>query len=165
MLTTLLCIFCPPACDLWSVIDLGSRDKGLSLPQLTLCILPTYGICEKQILSLSCLCVHLLKLCAVHAKSLSHVRFFVTLWTLAHQAPLSMGFSRQEYWSGWPCPPPGDLPDPGLEPESLMSPASTGGFSITSTTWEALYQLKGPQSFQPLEMGALMLRKLAADHM
>ena len=50
----------------------------------------------------------------------SRVRLFETLWTIAHQAPLSMGFSRQEYWSGLPCPPPGDLPDPGIEP---MSPA------------------------------------------
>ena len=56
---------------------------------------------------------------------------------LAHQAPLSMGFSRQEYWSGLPCPPAGDLPDPGIEPASLMSPALAGGFFITSTTWGA----------------------------
>ena len=48
----------------------------------------------------------------------SRVRLFVTLWTVACQAPLSMGFSRQEYWSGLPRPPPGDLPDPGLEPGS-----------------------------------------------
>ena len=46
----------------------------------------------------------------------SCVRLFVTLWTVAHQAPLSLGFSRQEYWSGVLCPPPGDLPDPGIEP-------------------------------------------------
>ena len=51
-------------------------------------------------------------------KSLSGVRFFVTPWTVAHQAPLSMVFSRQEYWSGLPCPPPGDLPDPGMGPRS-----------------------------------------------
>ena len=51
----------------------------------------------------------------------SHVRFFVTLWTTACQAPLSMGFSRQEHWSGLPRPPPGDLPNPGIEPTSLMS--------------------------------------------
>ena len=50
--------------------------------------------------------------------SLSHVRLFVTAWTAARQAALSMGFSRQEYWSGLPCPPPGDLPDPGIEPAS-----------------------------------------------
>ena len=54
----------------------------------------------------------------VKVKSLSRVQLFVTPWTVAHQAPLSMGFSRQEHWSGLPCPPPGDLPDPGIEPES-----------------------------------------------
>ena len=51
-------------------------------------------------------------------KSLSHVRLFATLWTVAHHAPLSMGFSRQEYWSGLLFPSPGDLPDPGIEPGS-----------------------------------------------
>ena len=51
-------------------------------------------------------------------KSLSRVRLFATLWTVAYQAPLSMGFSRQEYWSGLPFPFPGDLPDPGIEPGS-----------------------------------------------
>ena len=56
---------------------------------------------------------------------------------LAHQAPLSMGFSRQEYWSGLPCPPPWDLPNSGIEPLSLMSPALAGRFFTTSATWEA----------------------------
>ena len=51
-------------------------------------------------------------------KSLSHVRLFVTPWTVAHQVPWSMGFSRHEYWSGLPFPSPGDLPDPGIEPRS-----------------------------------------------
>ena len=51
-------------------------------------------------------------------KLLGHVRLFATPWTVAHQAPPSMGFSRQEYWSGWPFPSPGDLPDPGIEPRS-----------------------------------------------
>ena len=50
-----------------------------------------------------------------------HVRLYATLWTVARQSPLSMGFSRQEYWSGLPCPPPGDLPDPGIEIVSLTS--------------------------------------------
>ena len=54
----------------------------------------------------------------VKVKSLSRVRLFATLWTVAHQAPLSMGFSRQDYWSGLPFPSPGDLPDPGIEPRS-----------------------------------------------
>ena len=51
----------------------------------------------------------------------SCVRLFVTLWTVAHQTPLSLGFSRQEYWSGLPCPPPVDLPNPGIKPTSLKS--------------------------------------------
>ena len=53
-----------------------------------------------------------------HAKSLQLWSDSANLWTIAHQAPLSMGFSRQEYWSGLPCPPPGDLPDPEIEPAS-----------------------------------------------
>ena len=60
----------------------------------------------------------------------------VTPWTVAHQAPLSMAFSRQEYWSGLPCPPPGDLPDPGIKPMSPVSPALAGGFFTTGATWE-----------------------------
>ena len=54
----------------------------------------------------------------LHAKSLSRVQLFVTPWTVAHQAPQSMEFSRQEYWSGLPFPSPGDLPDPGIKPGS-----------------------------------------------
>ena len=65
-----------------------------------------------------------------------HAQLFVTLWTVAFQAALSMKFCRQEYWSGLLCPPPGNLPDPGAEPEA---PALAGGFFTTSATWEALY--------------------------
>ena len=54
----------------------------------------------------------------VKVKSLSHVQLFGTPWTVAYQAPHSMGFSRQEYWTGLPFPSPGDLPDPGIEPWS-----------------------------------------------
>ena len=61
----------------------------------------------------------------------------MTVWTVASQVPLSMGFSRQEYWSGLPFPPPGDLPDPGIKPMSLTSPALAGGIFTTSATWEA----------------------------
>ena len=67
---------------------------------------------------------------------ISVVRLFVTLWTVAHQAPLSIGFSRLEYWSGLPCPPPGDLPDLGIKLVSPMSPALEGRFFTTSVTWE-----------------------------
>ena len=63
-----------------------------------------------------------------YVKSLSCVQLFVTSWTVAYQASLSMGFSRQEYWSELPFPPPGDLPDPGLEPES---PALASRFFTT----------------------------------
>ena len=69
----------------------------------------------------------------------SHVRLFATLWTVARQAPLSMGFSRQDYWSGLPFPSQGDLPNPGIKPTSLLSPALAGGFFTASATWEALF--------------------------
>ena len=67
----------------------------------------------------------------------SCVSLFVTPWTAAYQAPLSMGFSRQEHWSGLPCPPLGGLPDLELEPTSLTSSARAGRFYTTSATWEA----------------------------
>ena len=73
-------------------------------------------------------------MCSSMLSNFSHVQLFVTLWTVAQQGPLSMGFSRQEYWSGLPCPPPGDLPDPGIEPASRMSPGLAGGFFTASTT-------------------------------
>ena len=64
----------------------------------------------------------------------------VTPWTVARLAPLSMGFHRQEYWSGLPFPSPGGLPNSGIEPMSPASSASASGFFTTSTTWEALFQ-------------------------
>ena len=64
----------------------------------------------------------------------SHVRLFAAPWTVACLAPPSMGFSRQEYWSGVTCPSPGDLPNPGIKPRS---PALAGKFFTTSATWEA----------------------------
>ena len=76
----------------------------------------------------------------------SCVQLFETLWTVASQAPLSMGFSEQKYWSGLPCPPPGDLPDTETEPASLTSPALAGRLFTTSATlvaWEAPQQSIG----------------------
>ena len=69
--------------------------------------------------------------------SFSHVQLFATTWTVAQQVPLSMGSSRQEHWSGLTCPPPGDLPNPEMEPTPPMSPALAGGFFTISATWEA----------------------------
>ena len=65
------------------------------------------------------------------SSSSRHIRLFATLWTVARQVPLSIGFIRQEYWSGLPFPPPGDLPFSGIEPESPMSPELAGRFFTT----------------------------------
>ena len=70
----------------------------------------------------------------------SRVWLFETLWTVACQAPLYMGILQAEYWSGLPCPPPGDLPNLEMEPTSLMSPELAGMYFTTSATWEALIQ-------------------------
>ena len=78
----------------------------------------------------------------------------MTLWTVALQALLSMGFSRQEYWSGLPCPPPGNLPDPGIEPASLTSFALAGEFLMTSTTYESPTGIILQTNFSPLHSQA-----------
>ena len=83
------------------------------------------------------MCVYMMCMQACTVSCFSRVQLFATIWTVAHQAPLSIGFSRQEYQSGLPFPPPGDLPNPGIEPRSLISPALVGGFFTTSATWEA----------------------------
>ena len=66
----------------------------------------------------------------------SRVLLFDTLWTVAHHSPLSMGFSRQEYWTESLCPPPGDIPNHIIKPIPLISPALTGGFFTASAIWE-----------------------------
>ena len=112
-------------------------NQGISGPQWTLlkCLitLPVQNVWrilhkdEAYIQFCVCVCV-----CArVCTQSLSRVWLFATLWTVARQAPLSMGFSRQEYWRGLPFPPPGDLPDPGIKPASLVSLALAGRFFTT----------------------------------
>ena len=73
----------------------------------------------------------------VVVQSLSHVWLYATPWTAVRQAPLSMGFFRQEYWCGLPCTPLRHLLHPGMEPMSLMSLALAGRIFTTSTTWEA----------------------------
>ena len=106
--------------------------------------------------------------CAVW-RHFSRVQLCMTPWTIAHQAPLSMGFPRQEcwsrlpcprqeywsrlpcprqeYWSGLPCPPSGDLPNPEIKPASLMSPALAGGFFTTNATWEVHWVANNVQMF------------------
>ena len=70
--------------------------------------------------------LHMYVCACMCASRFSHIQLVATLWTTAGQAPLSMGFSRPEYWGGLPFPPPGDLPDPGIEPTSIVSPALAG---------------------------------------
>ena len=86
-----------------------------------------------------CVCV------CTRVHGLSHVRFFAVPWTVAHQTPLSMGFPRQEYWSGLPFPTLGDLPHPGIELTSLVSSALAGGFFTTAPPgkpqWKASFTL------------------------
>ena len=93
----------------------------------------------------------------------SHVWLFVAPWTVARQAPLSMGFSRQEYWSGWPCPPPGDLPTPGIEPMAVTSPALANGLFTTSAIRDCTFLtlLAHHDFFMPLlkSVSFLSLRK------
>ena len=78
----------------------------------------------------------------VNGQLLSHVQLFVASWTIVHWAPLSIEFSNQEYWSRLSCPFPEDLPDPGIKPAFLKSPALAGGFFTTSATWDALRQVR-----------------------
>ena len=84
-----------------------------------------------------------------------YVQLFVTLQTVAHQAPPSMEFSKQEYWSGFPCPPPGDLPDTGVKRVFLTSSALASGFFTSSATWEGITD--------SMDMGLGRLRELVMD--
>ena len=102
---------CPPPGNL---PDLGIKPMSLISPALAGRFSTTSATWE-ALDNRTCVCV----------KSLSRVRPFVILWTVAHQAPPSMGFSSQEYWSGLPFPSPGDLPDPGIEPRSPALQADT----------------------------------------
>ena len=113
-----VCAYCLFIYSLWrNVCSYPLFIFHLSYLSLLFWILAPYHMCRAVLSHCSQLCV--------------------TLWTIACQAPLSMGFSQQEYWSGLLCPPPGDLPKLGIKPVSLMSPALVGGFFATSTTWEA----------------------------
>ena len=107
----MLFIFCFRICLHW--LFQCRSNKRRNSTSFSFQYVETYSICM-------CVCV------CVHA--FSCVQLFVSPWTVAHQAPLSMGISRQEYWSGLLCPPPGDLLEPGIEPESLASPALAGRF-------------------------------------
>ena len=115
---------CPPPGD--------HPYPSLTSPALTGRFFTTDTIWETFTMSTISSSFWIFNLLCMCAKSLSCVQLFATLWTVAHRTPLFWGFSRQEYWSQLPCPPPGNLPD-----LSLRSPALTGRFFTTSATWEA----------------------------
>ena len=97
--------------------------------------------------------------CACMLSRFSCVWVFATLWTIAREAALSMGFFRQKYWRGCPCPPPGDLPNQGTEPASLTSPALAGRFFTTGATWQALWKM-GILQARTLECTAIPLQEI-----
>ena len=88
--------------------------------------------------------------CACVLSCFSHVQLFATLWTVAHSAPLSMGFSRQEYWSRLPLPSPWNLPNPRIKPTSLISPALRGGFFTTEPPKKPPFPVTQTLTFCPL---------------
>ena len=108
-----------PSCPLWS-----SHTSLLAAP-------PPQGLCAWGSLCLECICVCVCVCPHTSACMINHVWLFATPWAVALQTPLSMEFSRQEYWSGLPFPAPGDLLHLGVEPTSLASPALAGGFFTT----------------------------------
>ena len=115
-----------------SVVSRVRGSPGTHVPQdLETCLRMFMVALQQQKQTHLCACV------------LSHVQLFVTPCTVAHQAPLSMGFFRQEYWNGLPCPPPGDLPDPGIKPISPASPAVQADSLLLSQTHLDANQIKG----------------------
>ena len=112
-----------------SIPRLATRGRNSILSVSSWCLIRL--ILQLCVLRLSYLCVHVCSVALVVSDSLQ------LLWTVARQLPLSKGFSRQEQWSGLPCPSPEDLPNPGIKPASLLSPALAGRFFTTSATWEA----------------------------
>ena len=93
----------------------------------------------------------------------SCVQLCATPRTIAHQAPLSTGFSRQEYWSGLPFPPPGDLLDSGIELAPLLSPALAGGFFTTSAAWEAHTERASLERTHLTEPNPILFLKVPQD--
>ena len=107
------------------------KHEGIHIPRAKNYIPRFLGTCYLTRILTSAQCIFPV-MCVLSC--FSHVCLFVVLWTVAHQAPLCMGFSRQKYWSRLPFPSPGDLPDSGTEPASVVSPTLASGFFTTSIT-------------------------------
>ena len=115
-----------------TVLEAGSSRSGCQIVDFVL----YFHVAER--VQATSLATSLRALCARTLRHFSRVRLCVTLWTATRQAPLSVGFSRQESWSVLPCPPPGDLPKPGIKSASLKSTCTADMFFTPSTIWEAL---------------------------
>ena len=117
-------------CSLFLYLQKRQPHFACTCSRLLPPLCPWYVITIKWVLSKAVLCCN---------KSLQPCSTLCDPWTIAWEAPLSIGFSRQEYRSGLLCTPPGNLLDPGIKHTSLTSPALAGLFFTTSTTWEALW--------------------------
>ena len=127
----LLLVPCQKSCDYVCEGLLQSPLLGTTGPYVCVyasAILFLINVSTFNIITFLCVCV---------LDCFSCVQLFATPWTVARQAPLSMGSSRQKYWRGLPSPSPGDLPDPGIEPASLTDPALAEGPFATSATGKA----------------------------
>ena len=112
------------------VLSRGAK-KILDLRMTYICV---WSFCENSYTHF--LCTFCVCFMCMRAQLLNHVWLFATLWMVAHQAPLSMEFPRQEHWSGLPFPPPGDLPYPGIKLVFPASPTLAGGFFYHWAIWE-----------------------------
>ena len=114
--------------------DLGNKHRTMMILQLLL-LLRRVCVCVHTCV---CVCACARTRMSTRALLLSHVQIFTAPWNVAHQAPLSVGSSRQEYWSGLPFPTPGNLPNQGIEPSSLVLPSLAGGFFATEPSGNLL---------------------------
>ena len=126
---------------MWGPDNIMAISCMHSSPFIVMCLVAVFpsleSMSQRTVSDLSGSLLSPLCVCCAMLSCFSHVRLFVSPWTVTLQALLTMGFSRQDHWIGLPCLPPGDLPDPEIEPASLMSPALANGFFTTNATWEA----------------------------
>ena len=135
--TSCSCLFPPSTHRLLlrrSLLSEAVSDPSLDMetPSSAHLLSPLYFSLQPWSFQIQCACVCVCVCAHMYVHTLSHVQLFVTPWTVARQAPLSMEFSRQKYWSGLLFPPTWDLLNPGIKPESLASPALAGSFLTTT---------------------------------
>ena len=127
----------PRLAILWNW-DLGNKHRTMTILQLLLLLRRVCVCVRAHVCVRARVCVRTQARMSTRALLLSHVQIFAAPWTVAYQAPLSVGFSRQEYWSGLPFPTPGNLPNKGIECSSLALPSLAGGFFATEPSGNLL---------------------------